>query len=372
MPKINPFTRTPGVAGAAFIDMHYADEIIQNFESDLSSKYIYKIVGLRGSGKSVEYRKIINCLADKDGWLVYTLSSAGDPISTLIAMLSKEPFIDDTLRITSVSAGGSAGAGGLILKGSADFEVTRTNAPNSKYYSPEAELSEMVQKANDNGYKVLVGIDDIAKTPDMVKFLSIWGTMLLDDKKHIYFVCTGLSKNIEDFTEEPNLTFFKRSDPIETGPLNKYAIALMYRKLLKIDEEESVKLAKFTCGYAYAYQVLGSLYYDKRKQEQLEDLIPMFDRILFGDSYDLIWKSLTEAEQELIRLIVSSKTGKASEIKAAMSHPQSYDSLRQRIRNKHLINTEERGYIRIELPRFKEYVMLWHYDDSPTFSKNTE
>ena len=59
MAKANPFTRTPGVAGAAFIDMHYADEIIENFENDYSSKYVYKIVGLRGSGKSVEYRKII-------------------------------------------------------------------------------------------------------------------------------------------------------------------------------------------------------------------------------------------------------------------------------------------------------------------------
>ena len=37
MTKINPFTRTPGVAGGAFVDMHYADEIIVNFESDLSS-----------------------------------------------------------------------------------------------------------------------------------------------------------------------------------------------------------------------------------------------------------------------------------------------------------------------------------------------
>ena len=33
MPRINPFTRTPGVADAAFIDMHYADRIIENFES---------------------------------------------------------------------------------------------------------------------------------------------------------------------------------------------------------------------------------------------------------------------------------------------------------------------------------------------------
>ena len=363
MTKVNPFTRTPGVAGAAFINMHYTDQIIGSFESELSSRYVYKIVGLRGSGKSVEYRKIINKFTEKKGWLVYTLSAAGNPTETLISKLSKEPFIDDKIHTTAVSAGGSAEAGGMIVKGSAGVEVTRTTGVNSLYYSQEAELSDMIQKANDEGYKVLVGVDDIAKTPDMARFLSIWGTMLLDDKKRIYFICTGLAKNIEDFADEPNLTFFKRSETVETGSLNKYEIARMYRELLEVTEKESVRLAKVSCGYAYAYQVLGSLYFDKNKNESLEDLLPLFDRIMFADSYDLIWKSLTPAEQELVKCIVSSNTGRTSDIKDKMTNPRSYDSLRYRLRNKHLIDTDDRGYIKIDLPRFKEYVMLWHNDD---------
>ena len=43
--KVDPFTRTPGVDGAAFIDMHYADEIIQSFQSNESSKYVYQVLG---------------------------------------------------------------------------------------------------------------------------------------------------------------------------------------------------------------------------------------------------------------------------------------------------------------------------------------
>ena len=360
MSKIDPFTRTPGVAGAAFINMNYADEIIDNFSSDLSSKYVYKIVGLRGSGKSVEYRKIINRFSGEAGWLVYTLSAAGDPVTTLIAKLSKESFIDEKTHSTSVSATGSVQGGGILLKGSADIGLMKTSEINTMYYSPEAELAEMIQTANDHGYKVLVGVDDIAKTPDMVKFLSIWGAMLLDDRKHIYFVCTGLSKNIEDFTDEPNLTFFKRSDPVEIGSLNKYEIAMMYQKLLGVDEAESVKLAKFSEGYAYAYQVLGSLYFNKKAGEKLADLIPAFDKILFHDSYDLIWKSLTGAEKELVRCIVTTESGKTAEIKAKMKRPAGYDSLRARLISKHLINTTERGVVRIDLPRFREYILLWH------------
>ena len=359
MKKTDPFTRTPGVAGAAFIDMHYADEIIRNFEDDESSKFVYKIVGLRGSGKSVEYRKIINSLAKKKGWLVYTLSAAGDPLSTLIAKLSREKFIDEKIRNTTISAGGVAGAE-FVVKGEASYEISQSSVTNPMYYSPEAELSEMIQTANDHGYKILVGIDDISRTTEMVKFLSIWGAMLLEDRKHIYFVCTGLSKNIEDFANEPNLTFFKRSDPVEIKALNKYEISRMYQKLLDINENEAVKLAKFTCGYAYAYQVLGSLFFNKKKGDTLEDLIPEFDSALFSDSYDLIWKSLTQAEQEMVTCVIRSDTGKAAEIKSSMSNPGSYDSLRDRLHKKHLINTEDRGYIRIDLPRFREYVLLWH------------
>ena len=48
--KISPFTRTPGIAGGALIETHFADEIIMNFESADSYKYVYKIEGLRGSG----------------------------------------------------------------------------------------------------------------------------------------------------------------------------------------------------------------------------------------------------------------------------------------------------------------------------------
>ena len=37
----------------------------------------------------------------KDKWLVYPLSSAGNPIKTLISKLSKEPFIDNRLHSTT-------------------------------------------------------------------------------------------------------------------------------------------------------------------------------------------------------------------------------------------------------------------------------
>ena len=110
-------------------------------------------------------------------------------------------------------------------------------------------------------------------------------------------MCTGLSQNIKEFAEDKNLTFFKRSDSVVIKSLNQYDTAYMYQKLLNIDEKEAVELSRFVKGYAYAYQVMGSLYFNKNVDQKMEDLIPSFRHIIFKDSYDLIWKTLTEAEK---------------------------------------------------------------------------
>ena len=357
--NIDPFTRTPGVAGTAYIDMHYSDRIIKDFDSNESYKYVYKIVGLRGSGKSVEYGKIINYFREKDEWLVYTLASGGNPTESLIALLSKERFIDDKKYTTAINGEVSVGGKIIAVEGSSKAGVSSIIEHNGNYYSSEVALEEMLQKAKKRGYKILVGIDDIAKSPEMVKFLSIVGKIILEQKCSLYFLCTGIAGNIEEVSNEDSLTFFKRSDLIEIEPLNKYEIADKYRKLLGVSIEEANKLSKFVKGYAYAYQVLGSLYFNKKENEVLEDIIYAFDKILFRDSYELIWKSLTDAEKMIVKSIYESETGKVADIKANMEKPANFSVLRERLDKKHILNLERRGYVSIELPRFKEFVELW-------------
>lgn len=326
--KIDPFTRTPGVAGKAYIDNGVADTIISNFCSPESEKYVYKITGLRGSGKSVEYSKVIRTLKEKKDWLVYPLSATGEAVSTLISRLSMEKFI------------------------------ARSYTDNDHFYSEEAVLTHMISIANSKGYNVLVGVDDIARTPEMIKLLSMIGSMILEGLQ-IYLLVTGLSDNIEDFSSEKNLTFFKRADAIEIGALNKYDITYMYEKLLEIDAGKAKEIEALTSGYAYAYQVLGSLYFGKKKDESLDDIIPEFERILFRDSYDLIWKSLTAGEKDVVRCIYKTTDGKAEAIKSLMSNPSTYSVYRDRLIRKHLVDGDTRGYLKIKLPRFDRFIELW-------------
>ena len=361
MNKTDPFTRTPGIAGKAYIDNGIADEIINNFRSDESSKYVYKITGLRGSGKSVEYSKIIRTLKEDNTWLVYPLSASGEVVTTLISKISMEKFIDSKSVTTAMSSTTTVGGNAFIVSGNESVNIQKTTADNEHMYSDEAMLAVMIETANKKGYKVLVGIDDIAKTNDTVKLLSMIGSMILEGLM-IYLVVTGLSENIEDFSSEKNLSFFKRADSKEIKTLSKFDIVYMYEKLLGVDSTEAKKIEELSMGYAYAYQVLGSLYFGKNENETLEDIMPAFERIMFRDSYELIWQSLTNAEKEIVRCIYKTKDGKAEDIKALMENPANYPVYRNRLINKHIVDGDERGYLKIHLPRFDKFIELWGDD----------
>ena len=356
--KVDPFTRTPGVAGKAYIDNGVADEIINNFCSEDSSKYVYKITGLRGSGKSVEYSKVIQTLKKEKDWLVYPLSSSGEVLSTLIAKLNMEKIIDTKVVKTSVSSNTSLTGNAYIFSGNETVSVQKSTEDNDRIYSEEATLTKMISVANENNCKVLIGIDDISKNKETIKLLSIFGSMILEGLK-IYLVVTGLSENIEDFSSEANLSFFKRADSKEIKSLNKYDIAYMYEKLLGVNSVEAKKLEGISNGYAYAYQVLGSLYFTKAENETLADILPEFERIIFRDSYELIWKSLTIAEKEVVKCIYKTKDGKAEDIKALMKKPVNYPVYRNRLINKHIVDGDVRGYLSIRLPRFDKFIEIW-------------
>lgn len=65
--------------------MHYSERIMKEYESEESSKYIYKLK----SENNTEYYKVLDYFRKKANWLVYSLSS-DDPLNTLITELKKE------------------------------------------------------------------------------------------------------------------------------------------------------------------------------------------------------------------------------------------------------------------------------------------
>ena len=103
-----------------------------------------------------------------------------------------------------------------------------------RYYDDEVELDGFLDQAFDKGKRILVCIDDIARTDDVVAFCSVYAKYVRAEKP-IYFVCTGLFKNLDAIGRVKNLTFFRRAASINVGALSDVSITNKYRKHLNLD-----------------------------------------------------------------------------------------------------------------------------------------
>lgn len=345
----NPFTHTYGSAGQAYIDMQWAQKAIKNFDYDNPSEYVYKIVGVRGGGKTVVLSDIMKYYRQQDnvdkGWIVYDLSSARDPLHTLVSYLSKEKFAHLKNKSVDISAGANIGP----ISGR--IESVRNN--KDMYYDDEVELDSLLEKGFEKHKRFLICIDDIAKTNEMVAFCSVYAKYIRAEKP-VYLVCTGLFNNMEALGRVRNLTFFRRAETIEIRALSEISITMKYKKLLGIDQDEARKLTKLTRGYAYAYQVLGSLYFSKKDSDSVEDLMIDYDERLFSQSYEKIWEELKNEERVLIRIMLEHK--KRAEILEHMENPGNYSVYRNSLIKSGLIRESQRGMIEFTLPHFEEYV----------------
>ncbi len=349
----NPFTHTYGSAGQAYIDMKWAQKAIDNFDFDEPSEYVYKVVGVRGSGKTVVLSDIIKYYRKKEnvekGWLIYDLSSARDPLHTLVSFLANESFTGSKKKkISEINIGASVG----IFSGG----ISASDVDKDAHYDDEAELDKLLNIAFENGKRILVCIDDIVKTDSMVAFCSVYAKYIRIQKP-FYFICTGLFSNVEALGRVRNLTFFRRAETIEVRALSDVSITTKYKKFLNIDMEEARTLAKITKGYAYAYQVLGSLYFNKKKTETIEDLMDDYDEQIFSQSYEKIWEELSEGERRLVKIMLDHK--KREDILAQMEKPKNYSEYRSSLIKGGIIREVRRGVIEFALPHFEEYVKYY-------------
>ena len=335
--------------------MHWANKAIDNFNFDVPSEYVYKIIGVRGSGKTVVLSDIIRYYRSKEqaqnGWVVYDLSSARNPLHTLVSYLANEDFVKDNRKLSKVSIGTTLG----LL----NANITTDDSTLDAHYDDEVELDKLLDKAFDKGKKILVCIDDISRTNDVVEFCSVYAKYIRASKP-LYFVCTGLFSNIEALGRVRNLTFFRRAETIEVRALSDVSITSKYKKLLNIDMEEARKLAKETKGYAYAYQVLGSLYFNKNKSETFEDIMIDYDEIIFSESYEKIWEELTENERSLVKVMLDHR--KREDILNHMDNPKNYSNYRNSLIRSGIVKEIRRGEVDFVLPHFDEYVKYYCID----------
>lgn len=229
-------------------------------------------------------------------WVVFDVNPTRNILGQIAAMLAKEGFGGTDTKSAGVNISASVfgtGAGLGFPKENDFFDIG-------------VEVENMIQAAQKKGIKILIGIDEVSKSEEMVKFASEYGRWLRAGYP-VYFVCTGLYENIQDLSNVKNLTFFRRATTIKTEPLNMIRMTEMYRSKLRVDLAQAREMAKMTKGYAYAFQELGVLCFKKKDAETLDDLVPKLKAELFVYSYEKIWEEMTEMDQFLASLLTEKK-----------------------------------------------------------------
>ena len=348
----NPFTTTfSKTPEYTYIDTEKTDEILENFRYDKPSESLYKITGVRGSGKTVLLAKIEEKLRSDEyrnaGWIVLDINPTRNMLQQVAARLVNEGFGKTKQKNKSINISASI----LGTGGGFGFSTEKDDA----FFDIGVEVENMIQEVQTKGKKIFIGIDEVSKSEEMIRFASEFARWLRAAYP-VFMVCTGLYENIMEVSNVKNLTFFRRATTVITEPLNYVRMAEMYRRQLSVDIDMAREMAKITKGYAYAFQELGVLYFKKKESESLDDVISNLKSELFAYAYEKIWEELSENDRFLIRILAGKEEYKREEVLVLMGENKgNYSMYRDRLLKRGLVNVRQ-AYISLSLPFFADYV----------------
>ena len=332
----NPFSTTFGIAPESSIDRSSEESLLRSVFPAKEKAYI--ITGPRGSGKTAFLTKMSQEFK-KEGYLVCDLN----PFSPMEEQLAARLYEEGKLRKLFLQAEFSFSFHGLSfsLKGKEDVADVSTL------------LSRMFSYLKKKGRQAIVTVDDVSPTPYLKNFVFSFQQFVREGHP-VSLLMTGLYENVSELSRDKGLTFLLRCEKLFLSPLDLASVAYSYKRHLKIGDEEAARMSKISKGYAYGYQLLGSLVYEKGlSEESLEE----FDRKLGENAYSLMWENLSKKEKEILFALEEGKTQKEilESLRLSNGAIQVY---KKRLYEKGVLDVSRRGEMAFALPRFKEFVHL--------------
>ena len=336
----NPFCLTFGKEPYQLISRYVPmNEILSAFTEERPSQQVYMITGVRGSGKTVFMNSISKELNEDNDWVVIELNSSGELLKELAE------------KLYSINESGV----NLSILGFG-VELKKNESIGS---SIEVAIENMLEKLSKKNKRVLISIDEVSNSKEMRTFAGAFQIFLRHDLP-LFLLMTGLYENINSLQNEKNLTFLYRAPKIYLKPLNLSSMCDVYENTLTLSHEESLKLAKETKGYSFAFQVIGYFCfkykgnYERAKREicqYLDDYV-----------YDKIWLELPEKEKQIMITIAVDKINEVASIKDKTGFKSNEFSVyRDRLLKKGILESHSRGNLEIALPFLDTYIKEHEY-----------
>ena len=347
---VNPFTLSFGIEPKEYISRNQqTSKIMDSFLSEAPSNYMYMLSGIRGSGKTVMLSNLTETFEGKKDWIVVNVSPDVDILNAIAANLYSRRSIHSLFTNAKIDLSG-LGIGISLENSTPIFDIS-------------VALEELLTELKKKNYKVLIVIDEIVNNSNVKVFAGIY-QILLRKKLPVFLLMTGLYENINNLQNEKTLTFLYRAPKIYLEPLNTFSIAQSYKSILGVDDGTAKVMAKLTNGYAYAYQVLGYLYWENIKEtkkcREVEELINEYDLTLSEYVYEKIWYELPGTEKKIVTLLINNEQMKIKDIRDSLSLSESKMSVyRDRLKRRGIVDVSRYGYLSLNLPRFASIAKFW-------------
>lgn len=347
-----PFSITFGKEPTNYIDRYQERErIIEDFSNETPYSSSYLLLGCRGSGKTVLLSTIASHFKNQEDWIVVDPGSKENMLADIASKIYEKGKMRRLFLESSWSF--SFHGFGISIKG------------KNPISSVKVLLDEMLKYLKKHGKKVLITIDEVDNSDSMKSFLSDYQLLLRDDYD-VRLLMTGLYENVSSLMENRSLTFLYRCPSIQLGPLDMAPITSSYMELLDIDKELALSLAKQTKGFAFAFQLLGYLFYESKEKKITSKLLAEYDRYLAQYIYDKTFADMSPAEKKIVFCLGSMKPVSVKDICQKSGFSIKYLGVyRAKLIKKGILVSPKNGYLAFALPRFDEYLS---YQDEDLFA----
>ncbi|SDB69296.1 hypothetical protein [Butyrivibrio sp. INlla16] len=319
------------------------EQIVGAFQADVPQEDCFVLTGLRGSGKTVLFSRILNIVRQDKDFIVINLNITMDLLQELVAKLYDtsgfmNKFITTNLNLSKFGIG-----------------INIDTLPPAA--SLESSLEKILKEMKRKGKKLLVGIDEVAPTDSMKTFAHTFQSMIQQGLP-IYLLMDGLYQNVSDLSNDNKSTFLKRAKKVPVERLNFTSMRDNYKSILKIDDKQAEEMAAITRGYAVAYQALGRYAWFEKDHKLTNHVFSQFDDVLKEYVYEQIWTELTENERYYLSFLTKKPSMDVSELlELAGKKKTDFSRYRASLIAKGIIK-DERGKVILMLPRFENFLDL--------------
>ncbi|MBQ9457557.1 MAG: hypothetical protein IJU64_03500 [Bacilli bacterium] len=343
MNQPNPFTLSFGKEPKEYIrrtaEYH---EIIGDFEKENPASCVYIITGVRGSGKTVLLSSLYKYFDEAEKCIAVDLNTNTNMLEDLAAALYDKAPIKHR-----------------FLKGEFSFSFSGLSI-SLKGENPVTSISQLLEKMltalKAKGMKVIVTVDDVDTGTQMKAFVKEFQSLFRKDLP-ILLVVTGLFSTVGTLEKQEGLTFLQRGKRLYLGPLNIRYIASSYKDIFRLDDGKALQLALLTKGYAFGYQALGYLLFEKGASQVDEDILRNYDYYLEEYVYRRVYNDLPEKEKAILRAMAfQGITTNKGLVEARVITNNEIKRYKDKLTKKGICATPNRGEIVIILPRFAEYI----------------